>query len=156
MISAVDKLLYIQRNFSCLQETPKRRFRNITIYSVSGLITFCVIWFFWEFFINPCLLNIGITPLTMVRIIATAHRHFLSWFGACGFFTALVESPLVFSAHYCRNCMYRPKNSHRLYRIFLYSLYCRRIGSSKEATENYFFKISHFADFFCFIPSNKA
>ena len=97
MISAVDKLLYIQRNFRCLQETPKRRFRNITIYSVSGLITFCVIWFFWEFFINPCLLNIGITPLTMVRIIVTALLgSFCLGSGLVGFLQRRLKATLFF------------------------------------------------------------
>ena len=72
MISAVDKLLYIQRSFKHPQETRKYRFREIPIYIALGVILVCVIWFFWEFFINPCLLKIGITPLTMVRIIVTA------------------------------------------------------------------------------------
>ena len=97
MISAVDKLLYIQRNFSCLQETPKRRFRDITIYTVSGFITFCVIWVFWELFINPCLLEIGITPLTMVRIIVTALLgSFCLGSGLVGFLQRRLKATLFF------------------------------------------------------------
>jgi TRAP-type uncharacterized transport system fused permease subunit len=97
MISAVDKLLYIQRNFSCLQETPKRRFKDITIYMVSGFITFCVVWVFWEFFINPCLLEIGITPLTMVRIIVTALLgSFCLGSGLVGFLQRWLKAPLFF------------------------------------------------------------
>jgi len=72
LISAVDKLLYIQKDFRYPQETRKRRLREITLYIVSGIINVCIICFFWEFLIKPVLLNIGITPLTMARIIVTA------------------------------------------------------------------------------------
>ena len=72
MISAVDKLLHVQRAFRNPQESRKRRLREITLYIVSGIINVCIICFFWEFLIRPVLLNIGITPLTMARIIITA------------------------------------------------------------------------------------
>ena len=72
MISAIDRLLHIQRAFRNPRESQKRRLKDITLYIVSGIINVCIICFFWEFLIRPVLLNIGIAPLTMVRIIVTA------------------------------------------------------------------------------------
>ena len=86
LISAVDKLLHIQRTFKYPQETRKRHFRDITLYITLGLIIVCAIWFFWEIFINPALQKAGITPLIMVRIIATAFIGILCVFsGLAGF-----------------------------------------------------------------------
>ena len=87
MISAVDRLLYIQRTFGNPQEARKRRLRDMTLYIASGIINVCIVCFFWEFLIRPVLFNIGITPLTMARIIVTAligdlclHSGFLGFF----------------------------------------------------------------------------
>jgi len=95
MISTVDRLLFIQRAFRNPQEARKRRFREITLYIVSGIINACIICFFWEFLIKPVLLNIGITPLTMARIIVTALIGiFCLGSGFLGFFQRWLKAPL--------------------------------------------------------------
>jgi hypothetical protein len=95
IISAVDRLLYIQRAFRNPQESRKRRLREITLYIVSGIINVCIICFFWEFLIKPVLLNIGITPLTMTRIIVTALIGiFCLGSGFLGFFQRWLKAPL--------------------------------------------------------------
>ena len=95
MISAVDRLLYIQRAFRNPQESRKRRLREITLYILSGIVNVCIICFFWEFLIRPVLLNIGITPLTMARIIVTALIGVLCLgSGFLAFFQRWLKAPL--------------------------------------------------------------
>jgi len=95
MISAVDRLLYIQRAFRNPQETRKRRLREITLYIASGIVNVCIICFFWEFLIRPVLLNIGITPLTIARIIVTALIGVLCLgSGFLAFFQRWLKAPL--------------------------------------------------------------
>jgi hypothetical protein len=97
MISAVDRLLHIQRTFGNPQEARKRRLRDITLYIASGIINVCIICFFWEFLIRPVLFNIGITPLTMARIIVTAVIGvFCLGSGFLGFFQRWLKIPWFF------------------------------------------------------------
>jgi len=97
MISAVDRLLYIQRTFGNPQEARKHRIREITFYFVSGIINVCIVCFFWEFLIRPVLFNIGITPFTMARIIVTALIGVLCLgSGFLGFFQRWLKAPLFF------------------------------------------------------------
>jgi len=97
MISAVDRLLYIQRTFGNPQEARKRRIREITLYIASGIINVCIVCSFWEFLIRPVLFNIGITPLTMARIIVTALIGALCLgSGFLGFFQRWLKAPLFF------------------------------------------------------------
>ena len=95
IISAVDRLLYIQKTFRNPQESRKRRLRDITLYIVPGIINVCIIYFFWEFLIRPVLQNIGITPLTMARIIVTALIGIICLgSGFLGFFQRWLKTPL--------------------------------------------------------------
>ena len=95
MISAVDRLLYVQRTFGNPQEARKRRIREIALYIASGILNVCIVCLFWEFLIRPVLLNIGITPFTMARIIVTALIGvFCLGSGFLGFFQRWLKAPL--------------------------------------------------------------
>ena len=104
MIKAVDKLLYIQKDFKDKkikaqnqEQLRKRRFMSIVSYIVSGIVLVFIIGFFWETLLNPALLKIGITPLVMVRIIITALIGiFCLGSGIVGFLQKWIKIPWTF------------------------------------------------------------
>jgi len=104
IINAVDKLIYIQKNFKSKnlkgqnkEQLRKRRFTGIVNYIAAGVVLICTIWFFWEALLNPALLRIDITPLVMVRIITTALIGMLCLgSGFVGFLQRWIKIPLTF------------------------------------------------------------
>ena len=73
MVAAAAELLGVQTNLSGTLNTAKATPRRLVSgYLLSGLFLLFIAYIFWITLINPALLMIDTTPLTMIWIIVTA------------------------------------------------------------------------------------
>jgi len=79
IVAAAANLLDTQKTLSSLDLSPgshevhqKTRSTGVLRFLITGLLLLIAAYAFWVTLINPVLLKTGITPLVMLRVIATA------------------------------------------------------------------------------------